>query len=39
MGIDETPDFTKLRTEGRVARFPVLDLLRTAAVKFLRQFS
>jgi MFS family permease len=28
-GIDETPDFTKLRTEGRVARFPVLDLLRT----------
>jgi MFS family permease len=28
-GIDETPDFTKLRTEGRVARFPVLNLLRT----------
>ena len=28
-GIDETPDFTKLQTEGRVARFPVLDLLRT----------
>lgn len=28
-GIDETPDFTKLRTEGRVARFPVLDLLRS----------
>jgi MFS family permease len=28
-GIDETPDFTKLRAEGRVARFPVLDLLRT----------
>jgi len=28
-GIDETPDFTKLRSEGRVVRFPVLDLLRT----------
>jgi MFS family permease len=28
-GIDETPDFTKLRREGRVARFPVLALLRT----------
>ena len=28
-GIDETPDFTKLRSEGRVARFPVVDLLRT----------
>jgi MFS family permease len=28
-GIDETPDFTTLRTEGRVARFPILDLLRS----------
>jgi len=27
-GIDETPDFKKLQTEGRVARFPVADLFR-----------
>jgi MFS family permease len=28
-GIDETPEFTKLQTEGGVSRFPVIDLLRT----------
>jgi MFS family permease len=27
-GIDETPDFKKLQTDGRVARFPVAELLR-----------
>jgi MFS family permease len=28
-GIDETPDFSQLQGEGRVARFPMIDLLRT----------
>jgi metabolite-proton symporter len=28
-GIGETPDFAKLQSEERVARFPVVDLLRT----------
>jgi MFS family permease len=27
-GIDETPDFRKLQGEGRVARFPIVELLR-----------